>query len=89
MIQYIGLKCIRDIKKNRRENTLFVLKNNYISTFKFLFNRLFENNEETLSDNYAGIIKTMLMTSFYASIIPLGILFSIVALTLLYWVYKY
>ncbi|CAK88674.1 unnamed protein product (macronuclear) [Paramecium tetraurelia] len=51
--------------------------------------KLFENNEETLSDRYAGIIKTMLMTSFYASIIPLGILFSIGALTLLYWVYKY
>ncbi|CAD8115595.1 unnamed protein product [Paramecium primaurelia] len=51
--------------------------------------KLFENNEETLSDRYAGIIKTMLMTSFYASIIPLGILFSIIALTILYWVYKY
>lgn len=31
----------------------------------------------------------MLMTSFYASIIPLGILFSIAALSILYWVYKY
>ncbi|CAD8107052.1 unnamed protein product [Paramecium sonneborni] len=52
-------------------------------------NKLYENNEETLSDRYAAILKTMLMTSFYASIIPLGILFSIIALTLLYWVFKY
>lgn len=44
---------------------------------------------ESLSDRYASILKTMFLTSFYASIIPVGILLSCISLITIYWTSKH
>jgi hypothetical protein len=41
-----------------------------------------------MSARYAPILKTMFLTSFYASIIPIGIVISCVGLIFSYWVAK-
>lgn len=38
---------------------------------------------------YASVIKTMYMTAFYSVLLPIGMFWSILALTLLYWVDKW
>lgn len=42
-----------------------------------------------MSDRYAAILKTIFLTSFYASIIPVGIILSCMALIISYWASKF
>jgi len=42
-----------------------------------------------ISKAYSEIIKTMFFTAFYAAVVPLGVVFSIIELIALYWLYKY
>ena len=52
-------------------------------------NDLFEGPQVDMAQRYANVMKTMLVTFFYAPIIPLGFLISIVAIVLEYWMDKY
>jgi len=50
---------------------------------------LFEGPQVDMSYKYALLIKTMLLTAFYAPAIPISILLAIVGLVFVYWVDKY
>ena len=52
-------------------------------------NELFENYKMDLSVRYASDIKTLLMCAFYAYIIPLGPLLSVITLIFSYIINKY
>jgi len=41
-----------------------------------------------MAQRYANVQKTMLFTGFYASLVPVGILLSFVALVITYWTDK-
>ena len=41
-----------------------------------------------IAQAYAGIMKTMLFTFFYAPILPVGPIFSLMGLLATYWLYK-
>eukprot|EP00828_Plagiopyla_frontata_P005273 TRINITY_DN1209_c0_g1_i10.p2 TRINITY_DN1209_c0_g1~~TRINITY_DN1209_c0_g1_i10.p2 ORF type:complete len:192 (+),score=26.21 TRINITY_DN1209_c0_g1_i10:187-762(+) len=48
-----------------------------------------EKPEFPIAVCYAGIVKIMYFTAFYSPIIPVGMIFTIILLILLYWAYKY
>jgi hypothetical protein len=52
-------------------------------------NLLFEGPPFDIAQRYANVQKTMLFTAFYATLVPIGILFSLVGLFLTYWTDKY
>ncbi|EAS04833.2 kinase domain protein (macronuclear) [Tetrahymena thermophila SB210] len=52
-------------------------------------NTLYEYPQYNISQQYANNLKTMFMVAFYSPIIPVGILYSMVAILLMYWVDKF
>jgi len=52
-------------------------------------NTLFEAPHHHMPYKYSNLIKTMLLTSFYAPAMPIAILISIIGLVVTYWVDKY
>jgi di/tricarboxylate transporter len=42
-----------------------------------------------ISMKYAYLMNTVFHSSFYAALIPAGIIISIISLIIVYWVYKY
>jgi len=52
-------------------------------------NQLFEGPQPNISHKYAFVMKTILLTSFYAPGMPIVALFSLVGLTFTYWTDKY
>jgi len=50
---------------------------------------LFEDPQVDMSYKYALLIKTMLLTAFYAPAIPISIILAVVGLVFVYWVDKY
>jgi glutaredoxin-related protein len=52
-------------------------------------NALFEGPEVDMASKYAGLIKTIMLTCFYAPPIPFCLIFQIVGIVLLYWSEKY
>jgi len=52
-------------------------------------NSVFEGPPVDMAQRYANVQKTMLFTAFYASVVPVGILFSIAGLIITYWTDKY
>jgi len=52
-------------------------------------NALFEGPQPNMSLKYSMLIKTMLLTSFYAPAMPAGIIITIIGLIFLYWSDKY
>ena len=52
-------------------------------------NSLFEGPLPNMSNKYAQLIKTMLLTSFYAPGMPMATLFSLLGVALTYWSDKY
>ena len=51
--------------------------------------QLFQHPEFIIEKCYAQVAFTMIFTGFYATILPLGILFAMGTMFLLYWIYKY
>ncbi|KAL4483923.1 hypothetical protein ABPG72_013929 [Tetrahymena utriculariae] len=52
-------------------------------------NNLYEYPQYNISQQYANNLKTMFMVAFYSPIIPIGIVYSMVAILLIYWVDKF
>lgn len=50
-----------------------------------LLYRTFEGPNFDIAQRYANVQKTMLFTGFYACLCPIGIVFSLVALSIVYW----
>jgi len=50
--------------------------------------RIFENPTMDLSSRYSNLIKTMLITAFYAYELPLIVLFGLGNILLTYWIEK-
>lgn len=61
---------------------------NLTSKLMFIIKRLFEKPDYDMSVRYALILQTMYATAFYAPLIPFGLFFSCIGLTLLYWAEK-
>lgn len=51
--------------------------------------RLFEGPTLDIAQIYANVLKTMLFTAFYATLVPMGAVFSLISVIFLYWVMKY
>ena len=49
---------------------------------------LFENPPYDISKAYADLLKTIFFTCFYAAIIPMGVLLSLIGICIIYWVHK-
>lgn len=52
-------------------------------------NEIFESHYIDLAENYAYVTRTLYLSTWYASVAPLGIIFSIVGLIFNYWLDKY
>lgn len=50
---------------------------------------LYEKPIFNISTSYAAVLKNMYVVAFYASIIPIGLIVTCIALILHYWVEKY
>lgn len=50
--------------------------------------RLFEGPSIDMPQRYANVQKTLLFTGFYATLLPIGIVFSFVGLIITYWTDK-
>jgi len=50
---------------------------------------MFEKPDFDIAKGYSDIMKTMWFTAFYAPVIPMGLIFSIISLICLYWIHKY
>ena len=50
--------------------------------------RLFEGPQVEFSKKYAGIMKTLMLTAFYATLIPFATIFSILGIILFFWLDK-
>ncbi|EAR82133.2 kinase domain protein (macronuclear) [Tetrahymena thermophila SB210] len=68
-------------------NRMFLAKYQYLTQRQI--NTLYEEPEHNLAFEYSGLQKTMLFTAFYAPLIPVGILFSMLGIMLLYFIQKY
>ena len=49
------------------------------------FNRLFEGVQVDMAAKYAALMKTMLLTAFYAPVAPVATVFAVVGLVMVYW----
>ncbi|CAD8068986.1 unnamed protein product [Paramecium sonneborni] len=52
-------------------------------------NIIFEGTQNDLSEKYATIVKALMLTFFYAQLLPIGIPIALVFLLITYWVEKY
>ena len=73
--------CIRRYKMRRAQKKGFISQGSA--------NDLFEGPPVNMAKRYANVTKTMLMTFFYAPILPVSFLISGIALFVEYWVDKY
>jgi hypothetical protein len=60
-----------------------------VNLFSYINFSLFEGPALDIAQIYANVMKTMLFTAFYATLIPAGAAFSLLSIILLYWVMKY
>ena len=51
-------------------------------------NRIYEGTEIDLADKYAQVTKTIMLTFFYAYLLPLGVIIGILGLIVQYWIEK-
>lgn len=77
-----------NIQKRRKELNQLKLNNNYTSKILILIS-LYEKPVFDISTAYATILKNMYVVAFYASVIPLALVITCVALLIHYWVEKY
>jgi hypothetical protein len=61
-------------------------KNPYTQNY---FNQLFEGEEATNADNYQYIYRMLFINVWFASIAPLGLVFTLVIMLADYWITKY
>ena len=61
-------------------------KNPYTQNY---FNQLFEGDEATNADNYQYIYRMLFINVWFASIAPLGLVFTLVIMLADYWITKY
>lgn len=50
---------------------------------------LYENPDFPIASFYAALLKTMFFCAFYAPIIPIGVILSMVTVVVMYWITKY
>lgn len=82
------IKIIWYQKPKETNNLMWRISINLTSNIRFFTKRLFEKPDYDMSVRYALILQTMYATAFYAPLIPFGLFFSCIGLTLLYWAEK-
>ena len=56
---------------------------------QLIVNSWFEGHPIDMAENYAFVVRTLLLGSWYAAIAPLGLIFSMIGLGFSYWLDKY